>query len=114
MVAIPSVEAAMSEELMSNPAQRRKLGRGMVMSVIGALICWIPGLGAIMGLAGLFSVISAYVPESTGRYVVYVILSIVCAVISVGALMAMLYVYYGNPELLSQITQTIMTKLNIA
>ena len=32
---------------------------------------------------------------------------------SVGALMAMLYVYFGNPELLAQVTDWLMTKLNI-
>ena len=100
----------MSEELMSNPAQRRKLGRGMVMSVISVLMCWGPVSGALMGLIGLFTVISAYVPENTGRYVVYVILSILCALISVGMLMAMLYVYYGNPALLSQITDAIVAR----
>ena len=56
--------------------------------------------------------ISAYVPENTGRYVVYVILSILCALISVGMLMAMLCVYYGNPALLSQITDAIVAPVH--
>lgn len=104
----------MSELTMSNPAQRRKLGRGMVLSVAGVLLCWVPGLGALLALIGLFGVISSYVPGSTGRYTVYTLLSTVCAVVSVGALMAMLYVYFGAPELLKQITDFIMTKLGAA
>ncbi|MGI6183212.1 MAG: hypothetical protein ACOYIH_03825 [Candidatus Fimadaptatus sp.] len=103
----------MSEEAMSNPAQRRKLGRGMVLSVAGVLICWVPGLGALLSLIGLYSVISSYVPECRGRYVAYVVLSILCALLSVGALVAMLYVYFGDPELLSRITSFVMEKLNI-
>lgn len=104
----------MSEETMSNPAQRRKLGRGMVLSVAGALICWVPALGALLSLAGLFSVISSYVPANRVRYAVYIVVSILCALLSVGAFMAMLYVYFGNPELLAKVTEFIMTKLNIA
>lgn len=103
----------MSEEMMSSPAQRRKLGRGMIMSVISVLVCWVPVLGALIGLVGLFMVISSYVPENTGRYTVYVLLSILCAVISVGALMAMLYIYYGNSALLSQIIEAVTTSMGI-
>lgn len=103
----------MSEEIMANPAQRRKLGRGMVLSVAGVLLCWAPGLGALLSLGGLFGVISSYVPGNRARYAIYSALSILCALASVGALMAMLYVYFGNPELLAQVTEWIMTKLNI-
>ena len=104
----------MSEMAMSNPAQRRKLGRGMVMSVTGALLCWVPGLGALLALIGLYGVVASYVPGSGVRYVMYTLLSLICALLSVGALMAMLYVYFGAPELLSQITDFIMTKLGAA
>lgn len=103
----------MADQTFSNPAQRRKLGRGMVLSVAGVLICWIPGLGALLSLLGLFGVIAAYVPECRFRYPMYVLMSICCALVSVGVLMLMLYVYFGNPDLLSQVIAFVMTKLNI-
>ena len=52
-------------------------------------------------------------PNNRARYAIYTALSILCALVSVGALMAMLYVYFGNPELLAQVTDWLMTKLNI-
>ena len=99
---------------MANPAQRRKLGRGMVMSVAGVMVCWATGAGSA-AVAGrvVRRVIVVCAGQPRALCDIHGAEHYWCALVSVGALMAMLYVYFGNPELLAQVTDWLMTKLNI-
>ena len=81
--------------------ERTKMGRGMLTSVFALFFCWVPILGIVLGSIGFIRIVTRVTRQFRTRFVVYLTASILILALCIGVLLGEIWIYSGNPNILS-------------
>lgn len=83
--------------------ERTKMGQGMICSVVGLLLCLVPFVNLILSAIGFVRICGRVTERHRVRRLVYLILSGVILVVSVGVLMGEIYIFSRRPTIMSDL-----------
>lgn len=83
--------------------ERTKMGQGMICSVVGLLLCLVPFVNLILSAIGFIRICGRLTERHRVRRLVYLILSGVILVVSVGVLMGEIYIFSRRPTIMSDL-----------
>ncbi len=91
--------------------ERKKMGRGLTISVVALILCWVPILGILLAAAGFISVLRCVTQKYRKRFVVYTIVVSLTLLICAGVLVGEVYAYSRNPNILQTTGTWLLEKI---
>ena len=82
--------------------ERRKMSRGLTISIVALVLCWVPVLGIILAAAGFIGVMGCLTEKHIKRWRITLVVVSIILVLCAFVLTAEVYAYSRNPNIIQE------------